>query len=170
MLLAVIVAHLNDVQYAPVNADGTVGAWAFTTSFTNARRQAGAVAYRNYMYLIGGYNNTTYYNDVQYTPINADGTLGTWVTTSSFTTGRYGHSAVQYDGYLYVLGGYSGLYLGDVQYSPINTNGTLGAWNATSSLSTPHFAHTSVAFDGYLYAIGGVEHRVPISMMCSLPP
>jgi hypothetical protein len=147
----------NSTIYAPINADGTLGTWATTNTFTNARYGLQAVAYQGYMYILGGTDGTTRYNDVQYAPINADGTLGTWASTTSFTTARFGHMSVAYNGYLYVLGGYDGLgnSYSDVQYAPINSGGTIGAWAPTTSLTTLDDGQTSVVYNGYIYVMGG---------------
>ncbi len=61
----------NDVQYAKINSDGTVGAWTATNSFTTPRSGHTSVAYNGYLYVIGGYDGSTY-NDVPYAQINAD--------------------------------------------------------------------------------------------------
>ena len=150
-------AGLNDVQYAPINADGTVGSWSITTSFTTARYIHTSIVYNGYLYVIGGtINESSGLNDVQYAPINANGTIGTWTATTSFTTARYGHTTVAYNGYLYVIGGYGSAFLNDIQYAPINADGTVGTWTATTSFITARNGHTSVAYNGYLYVIGGL--------------
>ena len=152
--------YLNDVQKAPINADGTIGAWSATTSFTAARYGHTSVAYNGYLYVIGGTTGGSALNDVQKAPINADGTIGAWSTTSSFATARYGHTSVAYNGYLYVLGGSNGGNLNDVQKAHINADGTIGAWSTTSSFTTARYGHTSVAYNGYLYVIGGYSGGV----------
>ncbi len=148
-------SDLSDVQVAPINADGTLGAFAATTSFINARIDHTSVAYNGYLYVIGGYNGSDL-SDVQVAPINADGTLGAFAATTSFINARWGHESVAYNGYLYVIGGFSGGYLSDVQVAPIAPPiASLGAFAATTSFTTARFGHTSVAYDGYLYVIGG---------------
>lgn len=148
--------HYNDVQYAPVQSDGTLGTWSTTSAFGTPRRTHKSVVYNGYLYILGGFaGGTTYFNDVQFAPINADGTVGAWATTTSFTTGRYGHTSVTYDGFLYVIGGYSGVYMSDVQFARIHADGTVGTWAFTTSLAVPHFTSTSLAYNGYLYVIGG---------------
>jgi hypothetical protein len=150
--------HFNDVQYAPINANGTIGTWAATASFTNVRRTFGAVAYNGYLYIMGGYNGTTHFNDVQYAPINANGTIGTWAATASFTTARRGPSAVAYNGYMYILGGYNGTsYFNDVQYAPINANGTIGSWTTTTGLPFARYLFGAVAYNGHMYVMGGYD-------------
>jgi hypothetical protein len=148
----------SDVQYAPINANGTIGAWQATTSFATPRAYFGATVYDGYLYILGGYDSTpTVFSDVQYAPINANGTLGTWQTTTSLGTARAGFSTVAYDGYLYILGGFdsTSTAFSDVQYAPINANGTIGAWQATTSFATPRAYFGVVTYDGYLYLLGG---------------
>ncbi len=160
-------SFLNDVQKALIctgnnsgvggcgATDGTVGTWSTTTAFTTARNNHTSVAYNGYLYVIGGYNGTIPQNDVQKAAINADGTVGTWTTTTAFTTARYGHTSVAYNGYLYVIGGYSGTVQNDVQKAAINADGTVGTWSTTTAFTTARYGHTSVAYNGYLYVIGG---------------
>ena len=151
---------LNDVQYAPINSDGTLGTWNTTTPFTGGRGSHASVVHNGYLYVIGGYENMTdnHLNDVQYAPINADGTVGSWNTTTSFATARHGHTSVVHNGYLYVKGGHSGSApLSDVQYAPINADGTVGSWNTTTSFATARQGHTGVVHNGYLYVIGGYD-------------
>ncbi len=147
--------YYNDVQYAPINSNGTVGTWSSTTSFTTSRDAFGFAAYNGYLYVMGGYSNSGSLNDVQYAPINSNGTVGTWSSTTSFTTVRNSLSAVAYNGYLYVLGGMGSSYLGDVQYTPINSNGTVGTWVATSGFNMPRYGHNVIASNGFLYILGG---------------
>ncbi len=147
----------NDVQYAPINANGTIGTWTATTSFSTARYEPTAHAYNGYLYILGGGNGSNTFNDVQYAPINANGTIGTWTATTSFTTSRQDHASAIYNGYMYIMGGANqgGAKLNDVQYAPINANGTIGTWTATSSFTTVRQGLTSVTANGYIYILGG---------------
>jgi Kelch motif len=162
-------SYLNDIQYAPINTDGSIGAWTADGggNFTDIRSTHISIAYNGYLYVMGGWNGTTRFADVQYAPINSDGTIGAWNPTTSFTTARLGHTSVAYNGYMYIVGGSSsGGYLADVQYATINSNGTVGTWNYThdsindgatfvSGFSTARQAHSSAAYNGYLYVMGG---------------
>jgi hypothetical protein len=156
----------NNMVYAPVNSDGTLGAWAPTTSYATARNFASLVAYNGYMYVIGGTLFGSYYSDVQYAVINGDGTLGTWVSTTSLGFGRSSPSALAYNGYMYVIGGRHGtsdtqcnststIACSDVQYAPINANGTLGTWLTSGNFDTARYAHATFAYNGYMYVLGG---------------
>ena len=61
-------SDMNDVQYATIKTDGSVGEWNTTTSFTTARDAHASVAYNGYLYLVGGFGATNL-NDVQFTPL-----------------------------------------------------------------------------------------------------
>jgi hypothetical protein len=147
----------NDVQYAPINADGTVGTWTSTTAFTTARFSFGAAAYNGYIYIAGGNLNGTFVNDVQYAPLKADGTVGTWTTTTAFTTARSLFGLVIANGYMYIGGGLApGSYFNDVQYAPIKANGTVGAWTFTSTFTNVRASVGFVNYNGYMYVLGGI--------------
>jgi len=156
--------YKNNVHYAPINPNGTIGAWTITTSFTTARSDHSSVVYNGYLYLLGGYDGVTTFSDVQYAPINTNGSIGTWATTTSLTVPRLGLTAHVYNGFLYIVGG-SGQ--ADVQYALICTGsnsgtggctataGTVGTWTATSTFTTGRKYHSSIISNGYLYVIGG---------------
>src|SRR5439155_14799478 len=110
---------------------------------------------------------------VQVARINANGTLGAWTATTSFTTARSSHTSVALGGYLYVVGGQFGpsaTKLQDVQAATINANGTLGAWTATTSLPTVLAGHTSVAYNGNVYVIGGSAGTNNVNNVVQLAP
>ncbi len=210
----------NDVQYAPIASDGTIGAWTAVpgsssgtldirrmffklvaangylyalggqsgtgnnsslatvekslldpltgvpgrfnveaaTGFT-ARSGLDAVFYNGYLYVTGGMGTTgSTVNTVAYSQVNpTTGTLSNWTNSANtFTTARMFHSAVAYNGTLYVLGGYTGsAYLSDVQYAQINSNGSIGTFNTTQNLPQPVSQGTAYAANGYLYVLAG---------------
>ncbi len=155
--------YCNGVFYAPINSNGTIGAWTPTTFFTTtsmpARYGLSAVAYNGYLYVMGGHAATAtgdcttgsdYCNGVFYAPINSNGSIGTWTATTTFTTtsmpARAQFAAVVYNGYLYVMGGAAATATGDCGtgsdlcngtfYAPINSDGTIGAWTPTTFFTT----------------------------------
>jgi len=149
----------NDVQYAPIKANGDVGAWQSANSFaTPTRGWHNAVVYNGYMYVLGGEGDgSTIYSDVQYAPIKATGELGSWAVTTSLPTGRSAHVAIAYNGYMYLVGGYRSdtATTADTVYAPINANGSLGSWTTTTSFNTPRYSHTAVIYNNNVYVLGG---------------
>ena len=148
--------YVATVYYAPINSNGTLGAWTVTTGLPAANGYATSVAYNGYVYVIGGgLNASPLYTTVDYAAINSNGTLGSWMATTSLPTGTEQATSVVYNGYLYEIGGYTTATTATVDYAPINSNGTLGTWNGGTSLPTATSAATSVAYNGYVYEIGG---------------
>ena len=149
----------SDIQHCPINSDGSVGACTQqTAAFTTARFGHTSVAYNGYLYVIGGYTGSVYKNDIQHCPINADGSVGTCVQqATAFTTARYYHTSLAYNGYLYVIGGFDGSATQyDIQHCPINSDGSVGACvQQAAAFTTARYYHASVAYNGYLYVIGG---------------
>lgn len=101
-------SSLATVEMAPVNADGTLGAWQPVTSMSTRRCNVAASAARGYIYAIGG--STCYgpglHSTVECAKVNADGTLGPWQTVAPLVTARQKLSAAGEGGsYLYALGG-----------------------------------------------------------------
>jgi len=149
---------LNDVQYSKILADGSLGPWKNTTSFTAGRAMHSSVVYNGYIYILGGNADSYYYNDVQYSKILSDGTLGPWKNTTSFTAGRASHSSVVHNGYLYLLGGWDGANgLNDVQFAKIQSDGSLWNWENTTSLAKGRYLTYSVVNNGYVYLPGGSD-------------
>jgi N-acetylneuraminic acid mutarotase len=147
---------VNTVYYAPLNADGTVGTWATTTSLPLARDQATSVVYNGYVYEIGGYNGTSVVNTVYYAPLNADGTVGTWAATNSLPVATDQATSGAYNGYIYEVGGFDGTSnLSTIYYAPINAVGTIDIWNTTTSLSVATDQASLITFNGYLFEFGG---------------
>ncbi|HSX37011.1 MAG TPA: hypothetical protein VLG13_02755, partial [Patescibacteria group bacterium] len=138
---------------------GTVGTWTATTSFSTAADGVAAVAYNGFLYLTGGDIGASKTNSVQYAAINGDGTIGAWQSTTGFGTSRSAHSAVVYNGYLYIMGGSSGtsVWTNSVQYASINSDGTVGTWAAGTVLPLSAEGITAVAYNGYLYIYGGAS-------------
>ncbi len=148
-----------DVEYAEINngSNGTTGTWATTTAFTNARAGHSSIVANGYLYVMGGTNGTTWYNDVRYAPINANGTLGTWLTTNTFATGREKHGSVVSNGYVYIIGGCTGssASTASTQFAQLNADGTVGPWASSTALPDIRCDHAAAAYNGNVYVMGG---------------
>jgi len=136
--------------------------WQTTTPFKYARRAPAAAAYEGYLYLSGGVDAQGNYIDaVEYAAILDNGQLGPWQSTSSLIEGRFYHSLVAYQGYLYAIGGGSGLLgqanypLASVEKAKIQPDGSLGEWQTEKPLTLPRRGLKVVQYQNTLYAIGG---------------
>ncbi|MHB8443381.1 MAG: hypothetical protein ACYDAS_03390, partial [Patescibacteria group bacterium] len=149
--------YVSTVDYAPINSNGTLGSWTVTTSLPTNIDRATSVVYNGYVYEIGGYstNGGGVLSTVNYAPINSNGTLGTWISTTSLPIGVYQTTSIIYNGYIYAIGGSNGIVSSKIYYAPIKNNGTVGSWITTTSLPTSIFIATSIISKGYIYEIGG---------------
>jgi hypothetical protein len=150
---------LQDIQYAPIGSSGALsGNWASAGSSIATGGQGTSLAmYNGYAYAVGGYNGTSYSNTVYYATVNTDGTIGSWATTSSFTTARYNTATVVYNDYLYLVGGADTAAMNDVQYAQINSNGTLGTWAIGTDIEGARMSATVGAANGFMYVLGGTN-------------
>lgn len=152
----------SSVRYIHVNSDGTVGTstWNTTNALPATFRYHSAAAYNGYVYVVGGRGNGAATTTVFYSPINANGTLGTWQTGSSSLPSALDQNAVlAYNGYLYSVGGEdaSANSTTTVLFSQLSTStGAPGTWQ-TSSSSLPSVIkyHAAGVYNGYLYTAGG---------------
>ena len=104
-----------------------IGAWNPTTSMPQGLESPVAVAFGDYIYVLGGlaFSNNFPSDNAYRAFINAEGSLSSWESTSSFSNSRYLHAAVvdPQTRTVYVIGGVnntSGLNpINSVQYTKI---------------------------------------------------
>jgi hypothetical protein len=149
----------NEVYYARANANGTLDAWNTTTPLPVNSTSHSTLAYNGYLYVVGGNTGPTCVNTVRYAPINANGTIGAWSTTSTLPTPRCGNveTVTVAGGRMYAIGGYNNVDTSnEVAYATVNANGSLGAWTVNANrITTAREYHAVEAMNGYLYVIGG---------------
>jgi hypothetical protein len=133
------------------------------------RLGAGMVAYNGYLYMAGGC--TTYTlgtnvcslatTDVVYAKINADGSMGTWTTSTALANLYAFNQLVAVNGTLYLLTGENstGVAKSVVRYSVIGANGVPGAWvDATFSLPITLTKAAVTVYANRIYVAGGFDN------------
>lgn len=173
---------------------GALGNWTSDSANPYSANYVGmaSTVYNGYIYLIGGCTTTTctsttpIVTNLEYASLTSLASGGTWnsVTISGNQLVGYA-SAAAYNGYLYLIGGYSGTTaVNTVSYIPIctsqnvgidgctssSTSGSLGSsWcdstavcNSTglvkpASLTVNLFDSAAVTNDGYVYVINGAN-------------
>lgn len=150
-------SELSSIEYASISPTGGLGSWTTSSnSLSNGRQDIAAVTRGGYLYVSGGQNGTTYYNDVQYAPINNDGSVGTWATTTAVTGVRYGHGMIVYGDRLYIIGGRGqNGYLSDAYFASFGSNGTVGSWTKTTGMPQDRAHFGIAASSGNIYLISG---------------
>jgi len=154
--------------WSPTSSDPSTWTYWHTNSNTlpSVRINAGAVAYNNKMYFVGGLDSSGTVSTVSVANILPTGQLGTWSSSTALTSGGpgaiYGMNLLVYNDRLYVVGGNAtlgGTPIDDVYYIKINSDGTLASsWTQTSSFTTGRInmgGTNAAVWGGYLYIVGG---------------
>lgn len=164
--VVVIAIWLSSGSSNQAKQSGWINGWKEVTPFQLSRRAPAAVTYNGYIYIVGGIDgNDRYVHQVEYVPILKDGTLGEWQRSSPIIEGRFYNAAVAYDGYIYALGGGSGVTgeqnhpIASVERAKINPDGSLASWQTISHMLTPRRGLKTVLLNNTLYAIGGYDGR-----------
>ncbi len=159
----------NLVDFAPLNADGTIGSWSTTTALPADRvfgqlEQAGGS-----LYYIGGADDTEVaQSTVYYATPNSDGTISSWSTASGALGDTSGAAAVArsefgatvWNNRIYVVGGFDGssASTSTVFVSPqLNSGGNIAAdsWSSLTAINVARNGVTAVAYANNLYILGG---------------
>ncbi len=170
------------VEYAPINADGTIGAWLEIGNLPSTRYAHAVVIGRDpretdpskgyYIYVLGGISGGgVKIGTVEFAQIQFDGRLGPWQqapSTFNMSTVRYWFSAVHYSGVIYAIGG-SGLGSGqvNVERAFIQSGGGLSQPATVASMQIPRSGFDAVVANGYIYAIGGAGDELGTASQAS---
>jgi hypothetical protein len=156
-------AAVTDQSYsAVVNSDGSLGAWTNVGSVGNFRMHPGSIVNGSTMYVMGGFNDPTVWDDVVSATVNADGTVSAWSPAGKLPAPRSHFSATLHAGYIYLAGGLdksafqSSPPLSTVFQGQILADGSLGNWVAMPALPEGVCTHASFFYGGYLYVGGGL--------------
>lgn len=136
---------------------GVVGSWTSGANLPASMGGEAAATYNGYLYVIGGSDGGTYSWAVYSAKVNNDGSITPWATeTNHLPTVVTSASAVAYNGYLYVMGGYSGSIHTSVYYAKLNNDGSVGSWNTSANPLTQGLQEANAyAYNGKLYISAG---------------
>ena len=139
--------------------DPITNQWTSLDSMPTDRGLAACAFVNDTIYVIGGIRG--YLNNLDYTGLKTveayNTNTGEWTSKAEMPTKRWGHSAVAYNGKIYVFGGrstgvpYSSIEVYDPQF---NTWETI----SDSTIPTPRYCLTTCVLDSNIYAIGGWYH------------
>lgn len=145
---------------------GIPGAPVELNALPQERYYHGVAAHNGYLYVIGGRFNADTANTadtVYYAPINADGTVGTWATTTPTPTQVMALEGMcfGYNGYIYIVDAADGTFLtlNTVRYAKQNADGTLGAWQTSANIvPESRDLGAAVVYDGHVLLSGGEDN------------
>jgi hypothetical protein len=131
------------VQYAHINADGSLGSWNLTSSLNVARPLAALTISGGQLYAIGGGANSYMAPSSEFAAVNTTtGALGTWQTPQALPGNRSGAAAISSGNSVYLIGGHTGTTgsspTNSVLSTTIQSNHTLGSWSSNTSIPNTH--------------------------------
>ena len=163
-------AYSSTVYTAPINTDGTLGAWTTGTSLPVTVACSQAIVTKTQAYLLGGHTDGAYSSTVYTAPINPDGTLGTWTTSASLPGSLAYSQAIVTKNRVHLLGGYvNGANSSVVLNAPINPDGTLGAWTTGASLPSAVYHSQAIVTKNRVYLLGGLVRAAYSSTVYTAP-
>lgn len=129
-----------------------------TSDLAQNRQKSCGLVYNNYFYVLGGDNRI----DIEYIEIASDGSLtGNWTTNANdlpYTTEALDIACAEYNGYLYVIGGYDNgsSKFKETYNAKVNSDGSLSSWTDTGyNLTYDRQSATARTYKGYLYIVAG---------------
>lgn len=161
---------VTSASIAPIMPSGKLGTWSDSSnSIPSANAYNPSVqSYNGRLYVIGGASSptTTPTNTTWYSNINSDGSISSWMQTTSFATGRRpggGTITTVWNGYVYISGGCSAVNASgycttiqsDTQVASINADGSLDNWYALPSVTDSRTGQNLLAWRDTVYEIGG---------------
>jgi Kelch motif len=146
---------LSSVESAPINADGSLGAFStLTSALTTARDSHSMAVVGSNLVVLGGENSSsTTINGVEVAPILSSGGLGSFTAGPSLVHPQ-SPVLVNTGTFLYSIGGGNG---GDtfIERAPI-TGGSLGTFSQQSiMLTTRRVSSTATLVGNDVYVVGG---------------
>ena len=149
---------LSTVEFAPINLDGSLGAWAMTSPLNTPRHRFGFIAANGFLYALGGGKAQVGIGvgrKTEYARINPDGTLQPWVDGPDLNVEHpYCGAALLGDRIYVFAGGVHTYFTTAVERAPVNPDGSLGPWTLDTALPSNR-AHMGVAVWGQTVFLAG---------------
>ncbi len=145
--------------YAPVQGDGSLGAWIGTNAYPLPVDYSSCSIYSGYIYCVGGYTSS-YQTVSYYAPIFGTGGIGAWTATTSYPTAIAYQSCVPYASgainNIYCVGGYTGsAFQTHSYYAPMLGSGGLGVWTASGTTTASSEWPACVVGSTAIYCVNG---------------
>jgi hypothetical protein len=160
---------VSSVSVATLNDDGTIQGWTNGRSLPQAVHSSGAVIFRSTIYIAGGAADVNSpVSTVFRAVINEDGQLGEWESMPELPVAVAYHGLVSFGGYLYSVGGETGIADPDAGaqvtattqlfYSKINLRtGEINDWTENpSGIGKERSKHTALVLGGNMFISSGL--------------
>ncbi len=152
---------LDNVERAKISADGSLGEWSLEPELMKFPRYINGVKKINgKVYVVGGHDERkgVGITEVEMAEFVGSGGLKVWEKATPLETGRYGLATAKHGGYLYAMGGLTGVeYLEDIEKTKVGPDGDLAKWQSTTPLYNPRAMFSVVVYKDWVYAMGGTN-------------
>jgi hypothetical protein len=165
---------ISDVSVAALNSDGTLQTWQNSRPLPEALHSAGAVIFRSTIYVAGGATGENVpVSTVYRAGIMQDGQLGEWEELPGLPTAVAYHGFVSFGGYLYTVGGETGIAVPDagnqltgtkqIFYSRINLRtGDIDNWTENpAAIGKERSKHSALILGGSMFISSGLYSGAP---------
>lgn len=146
-----------------VREDGSLSAWTERGTIAHRRMHPGSFAKDDALYVMGGFDDASVWDDIVRATASPDGTLSAWTPAGKLPSPR-SHFALSFaDGYVYLTGGLEASANGNpppldsVARGRVAEDGTVGEWTPMPPLPIALCTHASFVYGGYLYVVGGLD-------------
>ncbi len=152
------VDFFDDVQTAPIGADGTLGAWSGAGTLPEPLAGHSVAVVGELVVVTGGLSTGAAFSDGTWTSrVAADGTFGAWAPGPPAPPARMHHCMAASGDRVYVVGGLLGADTTDDVRSAAVRDGALGEWRVETALPESRSHEGCVVVDGALYVVGGLS-------------
>ena len=127
----------------------------YATCCPTPRSRYSSWVYGNDWYVWGGYDGTTYFNDLYKFNFTTQTWSGVLPVTGTLPSGRYGASAVVYGNYVYIFGGVTPTNQQDTHRINLSTLSWSGTLTTTGTKPAFRQAHTAQVYGNLMYIFGG---------------
>jgi hypothetical protein len=152
-------ATFANVDRAPIQTDGSIGAWTSEAPLPLAAGGATGGVVAGIMVIAGGLTASGTVTTNSYVATLGDsGGISAWTTGSSILNPRMHAGSFAQGNTMYILGGFEDMQVwSDIVRATVQADGTLSPWTTVGSLPGPrsHFATTLVG--NYVYLTGGLN-------------
>jgi hypothetical protein len=151
--------HLSSVYSAPINTDGTLGAFRTEISLPETKAYTVCFVIKDKLYVVGGNNSSNDTNTVYRTTVNKDGTLNSWETLPNFPITFSDGKPLLIKDKIYIFGAnYSSTDTSKIYYSTYDADGNIGTWTYVSNMPSNITVSGVVCTDNYVFSIGGYDY------------
>lgn len=154
-------AMLNSVERARINADGHLEPWVMEPgNMTMPRYIHGVKQMGDIVYVLGGHDQDrgTGQVDVEWARIKKEGGLEPWQRGTPMQVGRWGLSDVAHDGWIYAMGGLSGLeYLDSIERAKPDPKTGIQKWESIGALASPRGHFSVLVYKDWIYVFSGTN-------------